>query len=314
MASLDRLREFADSEHITMRFDEPMAGHTSLRIGGPADLALFPDEESLAVLVPFLLDQEIPYVVIGKGTNVLVSDEGIRGAAVFTSGFADVEISFRGSSLSVADRTEEVMLVAHSGCALQRVMGLSLEHGLSGIEGLVGIPGSVGGAVAGNAGSFGCEMKDVIRSVRLLLYDGTMKTVEGRELEFGYRTARLPRDSIIVAATLVLAKDDPRDVRKRVRGFMREKKSRQPVNERSAGCVFKNPAGVAAGRLIDDAGCKGMKVGGIAVSVLHANFFVNRGGGTSQEFLRLMEAVTEQVRKRFGIELEPEIHIVGRVT
>ncbi|HSB51998.1 MAG TPA: hypothetical protein VLD40_05020, partial [Dissulfurispiraceae bacterium] len=163
-------------------------------------------------------------------------------------------------------------------------------------------------------GSFGCEMKDVIRSVRLLLYDGTMKTVEGRELEFGYRTARLPRDSIIVAATLVLAKDDPRDVRKRVRGFMREKKSRQPVNERSAGCVFKNPAGVAAGRLIDDAGCKGMKVGGIEVSVLHANFFVNRGGGTSQEFLRLMEAVTEQVRKRFGIELEPEIHIVGRVT
>jgi UDP-N-acetylmuramate dehydrogenase len=169
----------------------------------------------------------------------------------------------------------------------------------------------VGGAVAGNAGSFGCEIKDVLQSALLLLPDGRLRDLRRHEMEFGYRTMTLPGGSVILAATLALQRDDPHEVRERIRRFMAEKRSRQPVWERSAGCVFKNPPGVSAGKLIDDAGCKGMEIGAIAVSTVHANFFVNRGDGMADDFIALMETVGERVRKRCGIDLEPEIRIIG---
>jgi UDP-N-acetylmuramate dehydrogenase len=208
-------------------------------------------------------------------------------------------------------RTGEALLVARGGCALRQIMSVSLRHGLSGIEGLVGIPGSVGGAVAGNAGAFGCEIKDVIQSLRLLMPGGEVRDLARKEMSFGYRTMTLPEGAVILAAALALQRDDPHEVRRRMKGFMAEKRSRQPVGEHSAGCVFKNPAGTSAGKLIDEAGCKGMAVGAVMVSPVHANFFVNGGDGTAKDFTALMEAVGERVRRRSGIELEPEIRIIG---
>lgn len=311
MGRYERLRELAGAHRIAISFGEPMAGHTSLRIGGPADVALLPNEEALKALIPLLHDAHIPYVVIGKGSNVLVADEGIRGAVIFTKELGDLAFDAGGDATVSTRRDAGVILDVHGGCALRKVMQVSMRHGLSGIEGLVGIPGSVGGAIAGNAGAFGCEMKDVIRLVRLVLPGGTLQVRRRGEIDFGYRTATLPEGSVILSATLELQRDDPHEVRYRAKRFMAEKRSRQPVWERSAGCVFRNPAGVSAGKLIDDAGCKGMESGAIAVSTVHANFFVNKGGGTARDFRRLMEGVREAVARRCGVDLQPEIRIVG---
>lgn len=295
------LKKFCISRNIDIRFNEPMSAHTSLKIGGPADVALFPDETSLPELIKILTGEGIPYVVIGGGTNVLVKDRGINGAVIFTSKMNNITLNAERSTPN-----------AEAGCSLQKVINLCIEHGLSGMEGLVGIPGSMGGAIAGNAGSFGYEIKDVVKSVNLLMPDGDIKESSASDICFQYRSAKIPSDSIILSAVLSLRKDEPFEIKKRFTEFINEKKSKQPVSKPSAGCVFKNPKDIAAGRLIDDAGCKGMRVGDIEVSPMHANFFINTGKGTADDFLRLMDIVSKKVKEKFGIVLEPEIRIIGR--
>jgi UDP-N-acetylmuramate dehydrogenase len=180
------------------------------------------------------------------------------------------------------------------------------------MEGLAGNPGSVGGAVAGKAGSFGFEIRDVITSISLLMPDGSQKELSAEDIVFEYRKAHVPSGSIILSAVLSLKKDEPFEIKKRFIEFINEKKSRQPVSKPSAGCVFKNQKDIAAGKLIDDAGCKGMRVGDIEVSEMHANFFINTGKGTADDFLKLMDIVGKKVKDKFGIVLEPEIRILGR--
>lgn len=295
------LKKFCISRNIDIRFNEPMSAHTSLKIGGPVDVALFPDETSLPELIKILTGEGIPYIVIGGGTNVLVKDRGINGAVIFTSKMNNITLNAERSTLN-----------AEAGCSLQKVINLCIEHGLSGMEGLAGIPGSMGGAIAGNAGSFGYEIKDVVKSVNLLMPDGDIKESSASDICFQYRSAKIPSDSIILSAVLSLRKDEPFEIKKRFTEFINEKKSKQPVSKPSAGCVFKNPKDIAAGRLIDDAGCKGMRVGDIEVSPMHANFFINTGKGTADDFLRLMDIVSKKVKEKFGIVLEPEIRIIGR--
>lgn len=295
------LKKFCIFRNIDIRFNEPMSAHTSLKIGGPADVALFPDEPSLPELVRIFASERIPYVVIGGGTNILVKDRGIDGAVIFTSKINNIMLN-----------TERSTLIAEAGCSLQKVINLCVDKGLAGMEGLAGIPGSVGGAIAGNAGSFGCEIKDVVKSVNLLIPDGDIRELSASDMGFQYRSAKISSDSIILSATLSLKKDEPVEIKKRFTEFINEKKSKQPVSKPSAGCVFKNPKDIAAGRLIDDAGCKGMRVGDIEVSSMHANFFINTGKGTSDDFLRLMDIVNKKVKDKFGIVLEPEIRIIGR--
>ncbi|MCL4536371.1 MAG: UDP-N-acetylmuramate dehydrogenase [Nitrospirae bacterium] len=295
------LREFCISRSIDIRFNEPMSMHTSLKIGGPADVALFPDEPSLPELIKTLTGEGVPYIVIGGGTNILVKDRGIDGAVIFTSKMNNITLNAERSTLN-----------AEAGCSLQKVINLCIEHGLSGMEGLAGIPGSMGGAIAGNAGSFGCEIKDVVKSVNLLMPNGGIKELSANDMSFQYRSAKIPSDSIILSAVLSLKKDEPFEIKKRFTGFINEKKSKQPVSKPSAGCVFKNPKDIAAGKLIDDAGCKGMRMGDIDVSAIHANFFVNAGNGTCDDFLKLMDMVGKKVKDKFGIVLEPEIRILGR--
>jgi UDP-N-acetylmuramate dehydrogenase len=208
--------------------------------------------------------------------------------------------------------TDASQIQVQCGFPLQKLIKLSIEQGFSGMEGLVGIPGSLGGAIAGNAGSFGYEIKDAVASVSLLMTNGSIKTFPKYELSFGHRHFNIPNNAVITGAVLALRRDEPAVVQKRIKEFMLEKKARQPVAKFSAGCVFKNPSGVPAGRLIDEAGCKGMRCGGIEVSSLHANYFINSGSGTASDFLRLMEIVAEKVHALFGIMLEPEIKVIGR--
>lgn len=295
------LREFCISRNIDIRFNEPMSRYTSLKIGGPADVALFPDEPSLPELIRTLTKEGIQYIVIGGGTNILVKDMGIDGAVIFTSKMNNITLNAECS-----------MLNAKAGCSLQKVINLCVDKGLSGLEGLAGIPGSMGGAIAGNAGSFGYEIKDVVKSVNLLMADGDIRELSASDMDFQYRSAKIPSDSIIVSAVLSLKKDELFEIKKRFMEFIDEKKSRQPVSKPSAGCVFKNPKDIAAGKLIDDAGCKGMRVGDIEVSAMHANFFINTGKGTADDFLKLIDMVSKKVKDKFGIILEPEIRIIGR--
>lgn len=299
------LKDFCAEGNIELRFNESMANHTSLRIGGPADAAIFPDAAAAPELIKILKKSNIPYIVIGSGTNLLIKDSGIEGAVIFTKKLTKIEIQNNNDS-------EHVKITVQSGCSLQNILNLCIEHGLSGIEGLAGIPGSIGGAIAGNAGSFGYEIKNVLMSVDLLSPDGMSMLVKAKDLGLQYRSSKIPKDSIIISAEVLFKQDDPGIIRKKISDFIREKKSKQPVQLLSAGCVFKNTETKPAGRLIDEAGCKGLNIGGVEVNITHANFFVNRGGGTASDYLRLMDIVSKKVKDRFGVILEPEIRVVGR--
>lgn len=286
-------------------YDEPMRDHTTLRIGGPAEAFVMPkDALSLRSLLLEGAEKGIPVLPVGSGSNILVSDAGVRGAVVSLRNLAMLRV--------IEDTPDRVRIFVEAGVPLQRLINLCREKGYTGIEGLAGIPGSTGGAVKGNSGSFGHEIGSVVESAGILDRTGRIYMLAGRDIRFRYRSASIPDGAVILSATVFLAKDDPARVAERIAGFHKEKIAKQPVAEWSAGCVFKNPEGGHAGRLIDDSGCKGMRRGGVEVSSLHANYFINRGGGTAADFLALMEDVRERVRAAFGTELEPEIRFVGR--
>jgi UDP-N-acetylmuramate dehydrogenase len=289
----------------SVRFTEPMKNHTSLKIGGPADIFVTPqDPSSLKELLITLKREEIPYFPLGGGTNVLIKDEGINGAVISLKSLNSIEVHHE-------DETS-VHINAQAGIPLQKLVAYSREKGFAGLEWLVGIPGLLGGAICGNAGAFGSEMKDVLLSVQLMDVNGVLNSFHKEDIHFGYRSSNISLKDIIVAGELRLRKDIRDNIVSRIDQFMREKRERQPIAEASAGCVFKNPPEMAAGKLIDDAECKGLSRGAIEVSRVHANFFINRGHGTASDFLRLMEEVSGRVKERFGIILEPEIKIVGR--
>jgi UDP-N-acetylmuramate dehydrogenase len=286
-------------------FDEPMRRHTTLRIGGRVDAFVIPrNVNSLKDIIVTLTNENVPLMPVGGGSNLLVSDGGIGGAVISTISLDRLEIA--------EDNDEEVIIFAEAGTPLQRLINFAKDKGYKGVEGLTGIPGFVGGAVKGNAGSFGFEIGDVIESVTAVGSDGRIISVERENLKFGYRSSNISDGTIILGATIRLKKDDMKAVAKRITDFFMEKRRKQPISEWSAGCVFKNPGGEHAGRLIDEALCKGMRRGDIEVSSLHSNFFVNKGNGKATDFLGLMEDVKSRVVKSFGIELEPEIRIVGR--
>ncbi len=289
-----------------IQFDVPMENHTSLAIGGPADVMVVPEEPlSLRNIVVIMKNKSLPYLPFGGGTNTVVSDEGIEGVVMSLKAFRRIEVLKEGN--------QQVELFVEAGVQLQRLVNFCREHGYSGIEGLTGIPGTVGGAIWGNAGSFGYEIKDVLVSVAIMDSDGRLDRFKAEGLGFGYRTSGIAQDDIVLSANISLRRDEKEQVSARTEQFFSEKKQRQPISERSAGCVFKNPDGVPAGRLIDEAGGKGMRNGGIEVSMTHANFFINRGSGTASEYLSLMNEVSDLVRRKTGYVLEPEVKLVGRM-
>jgi len=286
-------------------FNAAMKAHTSLAIGGPADVVVSPEDPVSVKNIVLLLGRErMPFLPLGGGTNVLVRDGGIEGVVIKCKAFGRIEI--------IHDAGDTVELFVEAGVPLQKLVNVCRARGYAGMEGLAGIPGTLGGAICGNAGSYGCEIKDVLISAVILRADGSLERFRAEELGFGYRSSHVLPDDIVLSANLGLRKDDAGEVAARTDEFFSRKKAAQPIWERSAGCVFRNPEGVSAGRMIDEAGCKGMRVGAIEVSGLHANFFVNRGEGRAADYLALMEKVSGRVMERFGVRLEPEIRIVGR--
>lgn len=283
---------------------EDMSLHATLRIGGPADIFAVPDDVlSLKYLLLYLSEKGIPVTIVGGGSNVLISDYGIEGVVVSSQYLKRVEIIERTDAF--------VRLFVESGTPLQLILNMAKQEGLGGLEGLVGIPGSIGGAVKGNAGSFGMEISDVIESIAVMDLKGNISIIKKEEAGFGYRSSGIP-EVFILSAIVRLKRDDPQEVSKRMSIHLEEKRRRQPLSMWSAGCVFKNPEGASAGRLIDEAGCKGMRRGDIEVNEKHANFFINKGKGKASDFIALMDEVKERVFSSFGIELKPEIRILGK--
>jgi len=288
-----------------IRFMEPMAKHTSLKIGGPADLFVIPqDISSLKDIMVILKKMKIPFLPLGNGTNILVRDGGIEGVVIALKPFRKIGI--------LSENNTSVKVYVESGAPLQRLVNFSKEKGYSGIEGLAGIPGSVGGAIYGNAGAFGYEMKDVLSMVSIMDDKGRIKKLKPEDIDFGYRRSSIPPTALILSAEILLKKDKKENVSTRIEGFLKKKWESQPSSKPSAGCVFKNPPGLSAGKLIDDAGCKGMRIGDVEVSGIHANFFANKGKAKASDFVKLMENVAHRVKEKFGVILEPEIRIVGR--
>jgi UDP-N-acetylmuramate dehydrogenase len=281
--------------------NEPMARHTSLGLGGPADIYVEPgDREALRDVMSLLRAEGVPTLVLGRGTNLLVRDGGLDGVVVSTAGAL--------STIDVAG----VSLVAGAGVSLSRTLIRAAEEGLSGLEELSGIPGSVGGAVAMNAGSFGASIGDRIERVEVFV-DGTPAVLERETLEFSYRSSGLPEGAVVERVRLRLAPDDPFAIERRGREFVERKWRTQPAGMRSAGCVFRNPPDEAAGRLIDAAGLKGLRIGGAVVSDVHANYILNDRGATAADVEELIESVRRIVEERTGVSLELEVGVIGRI-
>ena len=288
-----------------LRFMEPLRNHTSLRIGGPADIFAVPqDLLSLKDIHRALRRNQIPFFPLGGGTNILVRDGGIAGAVITVRSFKKIE--------ALSEDNTYVNFFVEAGTSLQRLVNFARAHGYSGLEGLAGIPGTIAGAICGNSGAFGYEMKDVLVSVEMLDAEGRIRRVEAEGIDFGYRSSSILADELILGAEIKLKKDEKEEVSNKVENFLKMKRERQPIWEPSAGCVFKNPSGLSAGKLIDEAGCKGMRIGDAEVSSIHANFFINKGKANASDFIRLIEEVAGRVQERLGIALEPEIKIIGR--
>jgi UDP-N-acetylmuramate dehydrogenase len=316
----EKLKEIFDKGIFKgkIKFDEPLSAHTSLKIGGPADIMIFPEDVvSLKHVLVSASREMIPVFVLGAGTNLLVKDGGIDGIVVSLKAFRNVEVirnieRFALHHMPGDEQEDSVALYVESGKPLGGLVDFAGRKGFSGIEALAGIPGTFGGALFMNTGSFGTEIKDVVISVAFMNMNGDIVILEKDRLKFSYRELHVPDNALILSGNIVLKRSSPESVVRRVKDYIKEKQQKQPLRESSAGCVFKNPEGEAAGKLIDDAGCKGMTVGGAEVSTIHANYFINRGKASARDFLDLMERVNKKVGESSGVELKPEIKIIGR--
>lgn len=277
---------------------EPMKNHCSFRIGGPTDLFLEPEsEETLAAVCRFLRLRGTEPVIIGNGTNLLVRDEGVRGAVIHI-----------GEALSTVSQSGET-LHAGAGVTLARLAAFAKEHGLSGLEFAHGIPGSLGGAVMMNAGAYGGEMKDIVVSVRYLdEYGGICETDAP---DFSYRHSRFSDTRcVILGAALKLTPADPAAIHARMMELLNKRSASQPLDKPSAGSFFKRPENGYAAAMIEGAGLKGLTVGGAQVSEKHAGFVINAGGASCADVLALKEQVQAAVFEKYGVRLEPEVKLI----
>ena len=281
--------------------NEPLSRHTSLKVGGPADIFAIPeDEHDLQELVGWLDTRGTPRFVIGGGYNLLVRDGGVRGAVISLEKFIRMDL------IDHAHR----LLLAGSGAENLAVVRFGQEHGLGGLGFIAGIPGTIGGAMKMNAGAYGSGILERTRSLTLLR-NGTIAAYLTEELDYGYRRLSLLPGDIILAAVFSLIEADPAETEEEIRKDQELRRTKHAVGHPSAGSFFKNPSGQAAWRLIEKAGLRGEQVGGAQVSEVHGNFFINRGGATARDFLELAALVKERVKAVTGVDLEEEVRIVG---
>lgn len=282
-----------------VRAGESMADHTTWRVGGPVDLLVEPaDIDELRLCVELLRDAGIPWMTLGSGSNLLVRDGGIPGAAIGMRYFRD--ITFESANT----------VVAGAGLPLMSLVRAAIENGLSGLEQLSGIPGTVGGAIYMNAGAGHKDMAGVVQSVQVLTGSGE-KLLCRDELGFEYRRSGLRQNEIVLSARLQLGRGEPEELQRIVKEKLRHRRQAQGVGAPSAGSVFKNPPGESAWKLIEKAGLRGRRVGGAKVSERHANFIINAGQATASDILELIDLVRNEVFASSGILLEPEVRIIG---
>jgi UDP-N-acetylmuramate dehydrogenase len=293
------IRDVLQGINGTVRFNEPMSRHTSFRIGGPADAYIEPtDVEALRQLMAVTFAHKIPVFVMG-GTNLLVRDGGIEGIVV------------RLVRLDRIEEPESGLLYAEGGVLMPRLLKFAMQKGLTGLEFAAGIPGTLAGCVVMNAGTRFGEMKQVVRKIRLVTAEGGILDVSGEEAGYSYRRSRLP-EGIVVGAWLGLEAGSKAKIVATVKQSLRRRRATQPIEMPNAGCIFKNPEGDSAGRLIEAAGLKGAHIGDAQVSTKHANFIVNRGNAKAGDAQALIELVANAVAKKFGTTLDLEVQIVGR--
>jgi UDP-N-acetylmuramate dehydrogenase len=283
----------------------PMSEHTSFRVGGKVDYLAFPEgPEDLQGILEWCGQQGIPTFILGNGTNLLVRDGGIRGMAISLSrGFLRVEEVERGP--------EGSLVLAEAGQSLGKLVEFSWKKGLAGLEFAAGIPGSVGGALYMNAGAFRGEIKDVLDCVRLLGPDGLVSERRRGDWKFDYRSMGLEKGEVILGGKFRLSAENGQAVKNRIEEIIRQRTSKQPYDLPSAGSVFKNPPQVPAGKLIEEAGLKGYRIGDAQISEKHANFIVNRGRARAQDILALIELARKKVQQEKGVWLEMEIQVIG---
>lgn len=293
-----RLRQIVGEDNVSL--DEPLSEHTTFEIGGPADVYVVPESsDEVREVIAACREAEVPFFVLGNGSDLLVSDDGYRGVIVgLADGFTNVSI-------------EGTEITCQAGVSLREASEMACELGLTGLEFACGIPGTIGGACFMNAGAYDGCIADVLKCVRVLKQDGTLETIGVADLALGYRASRIRDDGLVVlTATFALRKGDPDTIRARMDELTHKRESKQPLDKPSAGSTFKRPEGYFAGKLIMDSGLQGYQVGGAAVSKKHAGFVVNLGGATAADVHAVIEHVQDEVERQFGVRLEPEVRFL----
>jgi len=280
--------------------DAPLRKYTSIKVGGPADCLLFPTNvEELRKVVRYAKRRKIPFFILGRGTNLIVKDNGIRGWVIsLTQGMKKAQV-------------EGDVIIAEAGLSLQRLVQFTILKGLTGLEPFFGIPGTVGGGLAMNAGAWGIELKDVLLSITMMKEDGEIAERPRSRLNFSYRRLTLPSSWIILKGRFQLKKGKKEEVLERVKSYSEMRKRTQPLDYPSAGSIFKNPEEGPAGKWIEEVGLKGFRIGQAMVSDRHANFIINLGKATAEEVINLMEWMEKRIYEKRGISLEREVRVVG---
>ena len=282
-------------------FEEPMKSHTTFRIGGPAEVFIMPKSvEQVQMAVKICREEQIPYFILGNGSNLLVSDRGYRGVIIQMDRNMG-EIQVEGTEIQAA-----------AGALLSSIAVAARRESLTGFEFAGGIPGTLGGAVVMNAGAYGGEIKDVLKEVTVMDGDGKIFTLPASELEMGYRTSIIKTAGyLVLSARIALSEGKEEDIKARTRELSEMRTQKQPLDYPSAGSTFKRPEGYFAGKLIMDSGLRGYSVGGAMVSEKHCGFVINKGNATAEDVVSLMKHVTEVVREKYGVTLEPEVKFLG---
>jgi UDP-N-acetylenolpyruvoylglucosamine reductase len=288
------------SKATVIRRDEPLAKRTTLRVGGPADFYVEPaNEDDLSAILKLCARRAIPFFILGRGSNLLVRDGGIRGLVICLAHPAFGKIEIEGGIMRCG-----------AGAKLKNVSVEARRNGLTGVEFLEGIPGSVGGALRMNAGAMGSQTFDAVESVRLIDFNGIVSEMAPDKMQVAYRACATLRDHVALAAVFKCSAASREEIEKRMKSFSEKRWDSQPAAP-SAGCIFKNPAAIPAGKLMDELGLKGTRVGGAVVSAEHGNFIINDGKATARDVLELIKVLKANVKTERGIELHTEVEIVG---
>ncbi len=295
---IEEIKKILSSEQL--HFNEPMSRHTTFRVGGPAKLLVTPRLSQIAEVILLCQREAVPYTIIGNGSNLLVSDKGLDGVVI--------ELGRPMSSVTI----KGCRITAEAGAMLAKVSNMAAEAGLTGMEFASGIPGTIGGAVVMNAGAYGGEMSQVIDRVTVLTQDGEIKELTLAELELSYRHSCITAlNYIVLSAVMILHEGNMQEISDMMQELREQRIEKQPLEYPSAGSTFKRPEGFFAGKLIMDAGLRGFSVGDAQVSEKHCGFVVNRGTASAADVVNLMNHIQQEVERRFGVVLEPEVRKLG---